>query len=265
MFSTTTITTTATSNLKDSRMMKDKLVGNSGGGRGVARGCGAQAGDAPGGPGGYRGRRRRGDAARRDMASAIPRHTRPSATAGSWTSGQAVRSGERCALEAPAATVVLVVKRPGGVAEGYCTQKLQSQRPWHGASHPCLTANEVVQCPRNHKRWKHFVDQQERIAKATQVVRNPRSIPSRARSNQWGPERPDQAPESWEVPEPQGPPPRREAWRGRPGCTRLNSKVRAGQPRQMIAGPKEVHVRDRKQATPMLESPPAHERASPPR
>lgn len=47
---------------------------------GVARGCGAQAGDAPGGPGGYRGRRRRGDAARRDMASAIPRHTRPSAT-----------------------------------------------------------------------------------------------------------------------------------------------------------------------------------------
>ena len=48
---------------------------------GVARGCGAQAGDAPGGPGGYRGRRRRGDAARRDMASAIPRHTRPSATA----------------------------------------------------------------------------------------------------------------------------------------------------------------------------------------
>ena len=47
---------------------------------GVARGCGAEAGDAPGGPDGYRGRRRRGDAARRDMASAIPRHTRPSAT-----------------------------------------------------------------------------------------------------------------------------------------------------------------------------------------
>jgi len=52
---------------------------------GVARGCGAQAGDPPGGPGGYRGRRRwRGDAARRDMASAIPRHTRPSATAASF-------------------------------------------------------------------------------------------------------------------------------------------------------------------------------------
>ena len=63
---------------------------------GVARGCGAQAGDAPGGPGGYRGRRRRGDAARRDMASAIPRHTRPSATACEevdtgigWTAGYA--------------------------------------------------------------------------------------------------------------------------------------------------------------------------------